>query len=162
MDWSKALALQNIPSIVVTFDTFQSPMDWSKALARQNIRFIVVTFDTFQLLISSLKSDLFINNSVIFVTFSVFQVEIWPRVVISLDLYHVFTCLLIFKSLRCIVGFLCVYPLFMNIYLISITFETSQLPIDWLKDRSLENIDSIMLTFETSQLPIGWLKALAP
>ena len=34
--------------------------------------------------------------------------------------------------------------------------------VDWLKALALRNIPHILVTFETSQLPMGWLKASAP
>jgi len=44
----------------------------------------------------------------------------------------------------------------------SVTLDTSQLPIFWLKAEALANIAYMSVTLETSQLSMGWLKAEAP
>ena len=44
----------------------------------------------------------------------------------------------------------------------SVTEETSQVEISWLKEVTLWNIPDMSVTEETSQVEISWLKEEAP
>ncbi len=50
----------------------------------------------------------------------------------------------------------------LNIQLILVTFEVSQLEMSWLNDLALENISFILVTFEVSHLEMSWLNVSAP